>query len=51
MAAEKMGPVILVALIAHHIPKLTHVMALRPKHERPIILRYYFPAEFKLSFN
>jgi hypothetical protein len=27
MDAEKMGPVILVALIAHHIPNLTHVLA------------------------
>jgi hypothetical protein len=29
MDAQKMGPVILVALIAHHIPNLTHVMALK----------------------
>jgi len=43
-----MGPVILLALLAHHIPNLTHVMALKHKHERPVILRYYFPAEFEL---
>jgi len=29
MDAEKLGPIILVALIAHHIPNLTHVMTLK----------------------
>ena len=29
MDAEKMSPIILVALIAHYIPNLTHVVTLK----------------------